>query len=219
MMTKLTQKIAIISSPNNWFIPYAQQFVTELTSQGCYVTLYHHYNDLKEPCDIVFLLNYLTLVPTSFLQNYPFTFVVHESALPAGKGLDPLIWQVLEGKNSIPFTLFKATENLDEGDIFLQDHLILDGTELYEEIREKQAQKTLELCRRFLEHYTTITPSQQKGRSSFYVKRTPAHYQLPLDKPLQEVIPILRAANEKHPAFFYFKGKKYLITIKKSEKI
>ncbi len=64
--------------------------------------------------------------------------VIHESDLPKGKGWSPVTWQVLEGKDVIPITLFEAAKNVDAGDIYLQEFIHLDGSELLEEIKHKQ---------------------------------------------------------------------------------
>ena len=61
-------KIAILTSPNQWFVPFAKRY------------LKHKYN-----------------------------IVIHASDLPKDKGWAPMFWQILEDKNTIPFTMFEAS--------------------------------------------------------------------------------------------------------------
>jgi methionyl-tRNA formyltransferase len=141
---------------------------------------------------------------------------VHESALPQGKGWAPLFWQILEGKNSIPIVLFEATNYVDAGDIYLTDTIELDGDELYAEIRQKQAEKTVQMCLTFLGQGVMLKPLKQTGIESFYNKRTPKDSELNTAQPLEQLFNQLRiASNEDHPAFFYRNGVKYIIKISK----
>ena len=95
--------------------------------------------DADEVCgfDVVFLLGYTALLSNDFLQRNSLNLVVHESALPKGKGFAPIQWQLLEGCTEITVSLIEAAEKFDSGDIFHQLKIVFDGTELYDEIREK----------------------------------------------------------------------------------
>ena len=99
--------------------------------------------------DIVFLLGHTKILPSEFLQRNKLTLVVHASDLPKGKGFAPIQWQLLEGQNEIKVSLIEAAENVDSGDIFLQSIITFDGTELYKEIREKQAIATINIISEF----------------------------------------------------------------------
>ena len=54
----------------------------------------------------------------------------------------------------------EASEEFDCGDILDQIELNLDGTELYDEIRSKQAKFTFELIGRFIKKYPNITKKE-----------------------------------------------------------
>ena len=105
--------------------------------------------------------------------------VVHESALPKGKGWSPLTWQILEGKNIIPITLFEAEEEIDSGEIYFQEKMIFEGHELIDKLREVQAQYSFDLCEKFINEYPSIIKrsKKQEGESSFYKKRGPEKVQ------------------------------------------
>jgi methionyl-tRNA formyltransferase len=212
------RKVAVVTSAKSWFQNYVLELVGYIRDEGIEVGVFNDHKDVSQDFDCVFLLSYFALVKEEFLQAHPNTFVVHESKLPKGKGWAPLFWQILEGKNQIPIVLIQATKEMDAGDIFLEDTINLSGYELHDEIREKQAQKTIELCIRLLKEYDDIEPTSQKGEESFYPKRTPKDSELSVDQSIREQFNLLRIVNNQDfPAFFMLDGKKYVLTIQRSE--
>ena len=116
------------------------------------VSNFYEEKEIKE-FDVVFVLGFTRILKKDFLQANDLVLLVHESNLPLGKGFSPLQWQILEGKNKIVFSLLEASEEVDSGDIIEQMECNLDGTELYDEIRSKQAKLTFELISRFIRNY------------------------------------------------------------------
>jgi len=207
-----------LTSRQSWFVPYAQEFVDSLEERGYRSKLLYDHDGVDEAFDVVFILSYFRIVGKDFLGRHRFNLVVHASDLPQGKGWAPLFWQILEGKNTIPIVLFEATAGVDEGDIYLRDEIVLEGHELNDEIREKQALKTIELCNRFLDSYRQIEPVRQSGVESFYPRRTPKDSQLDVEKSIAEQFNLLRIVNnEMFPAFFYMQGQKYILKIYKEK--
>ena len=94
--------------------------------------------------------------------------------------------------------------------------LSLDGSELYSEIRKKQAMITFELILRFLERYPNVNFEVQQGKPTFYRRRNPSDSQLDLDKTIRDQFNLLRICNNKDwPAYFEFHGVRYTIKIDK----
>ena len=208
-------KVAVLTSLNQWFIPYSKILKDKVENSE----LFFDHKDIDESYDLVFILSYHKLIEKKYLDKHLHNIVVHASALPQGKGWAPMFWQVLEGKNNIPFTMFEATSNIDDGDIYMQKHLKLTGYELNKELRNKQALLIIEMCMDFLENYDKYKiPSPQKGKESFYNKRSPFNSELDINKTIKEQFNLLRIVdNEEFPAFFYVHGKKYILKIEKSE--
>ncbi|MDE2028783.1 MAG: methionyl-tRNA formyltransferase, partial [Candidatus Omnitrophica bacterium] len=117
-------------------------------------------------------------------------------------------------------TLFKPTDKIDAGEIYYQECAVLSGGELCDEIREKQAELSFALIKRFLADYPNLKPVVQEGKSSFYPKRTPKDSELDVNKSLKEQFNLLRTVdNERYPAFFHMHGKKYILKISKEERV
>lgn len=158
-------------------------------------------------------------MPASILKLYKHNLVVHESALPKGKGWSPLTWQILEGKNCIPVTLLEATEKVDSGVIYAQEWIDFEGHELIEEMRQAQAKATVCLCKRFVNEYPKILNQARKqhGKESFYIRRGLADSELNPKQSIEAQFNLLRIVdNKRYPAHFFFKGLEYMLRIKKA---
>lgn len=210
-------KIAILTTANQWFVPYAKALNADIKA---------HFADKVSECalffehtqvkgfDIVFVLSYHSIIPALYLRQNALTLVLHASNLPQGKGWSPLFWQVLEGKDEVIFTLFKADEKIDNGEIYLQKRLNLSGVELYDELRAKQGAMSVQICAEFLRLYPHITARAQSGAESFYPKRSPKDSELDINKSLNEQFNLLRiCSNDEFPAFFIKNGKKFVLKI------
>lgn len=164
--------------------------------------------------DFAFLLGCTKIIPKEILVQNKRNLVIHESALPFGRGWSPMAWQVLEGRNEIPVVMFDAREELDSGPIYLRDVIKLNGTELLSEIRCKQGVKTVEMVLRFLSMWPELKPVKQSGSASFYARRRSEDDILDVNKTISENFDHLRIVdNEKYPAWFVFRGKKYIVKI------
>ncbi|WP_314653914.1 formyltransferase family protein [uncultured Selenomonas sp.] len=215
MMDKYS--IAIVTDKSSWSKPYVEQLSADFRNMGHKVACRYNF-DKENSYDFVFLLSCQELIRKEHLALNHHNLVVHASALPQGKGWSPLTWQILEGKSTIPVTLFEATEHVDAGRIYLQEELHFDGTELIDELRKAVGRATCELCTAFVRDYPNVLDDgrEQRGKESFYPRRRPEDSRLDLDKSIREQINLLRVVdNERYPAFFEWKGQRYRVLIEK----
>ncbi len=208
-------KVAILTTLDEWFVPNAN----ELNQKVVDASLFFDHKEIDATFDIVFILGYHKIIEKEYLKRHKHNIIIHESALPQGKGWAPLFWQILEGKDAIPFTMLEASDGIDKGDIYMQKILKLNGHELNKELRKKQAELTIEMCLEFLNNYEQYkNPKKQKGEESFYPKRTFKDSELNMNNTIEEQFNLLRIVdNDKYPAFFYKNGHKYKLTIDKVE--
>ena len=208
-------KIGILTSLNQWFVDYAKTLNTKLENSF----LFYDHKDLNDSYDILFILGYHKIIEKEYLKQNKHNIVIHESNLPKGKGWAPLFWQVIEGKSEIVFSMFEASDGVDDGDIYLRKTLNLNGLELNKELREKQAFLTIDMCLEFIENYEKYkSPSPQFGEESFYEKRTSKDSEIDVFKSIDEQFNLLRTVdNDDYPAFFYKNGEKYILKIEKEE--
>ena len=208
------KRINVLVDEGAWITPHAEALITGLQKRDFSVSLCTDEKDLSDGW-ITFLLGCTRLISESALAKVTHNLVVHESALPKGKGFAPVAWQILAGENSITVSLLEALPNAtDAGDIWLQDSLELDGTELCQEWRKRQGELSVSLCLKAVDNYSQITPYKQEGEESFYRRRRSADSELDVSASLASQFDLLRIVdNERYPAYFNYRGKKYILSI------
>ena len=211
--------ISVISDNTTWLNPWISNLLALLAMDGHRISWIHDAEEVPEG-DFCFFLGCGRIVNKNVRSRNKNNLVVHESNLPKGKGWSPLSWQVLEGKSKILVTLFEAEDSIDSGEIYLQKQIKLEGSELINELRKKQADTTINLCMEFVEKYPDIIfrSKPQNGKSTFYKKRTTFDSKLNPNKTLAEQFNLLRIVdNERYPAYFDWQGHRYILKIEKTE--
>lgn len=201
----------LVDNPNSWYVDYAIELVAAINALGHNCVLIHEIAKV-ESGDILCLLSCEQIFKKLELNKY--NLVVHASDLPKGKGWSPVSWQILEGKNDIPLTLFEAAEKVDSGVIYNKSFIKLRGDELWTEIKDLQGKETNKLILEFIKKYPKITFIPQVGESSFYKKRHPEDSKLDTNESISSQFNLLRICdNERYPAYFEIDGKRYVIKI------
>jgi len=207
--------ISICSDGKSWINDHIPSLLINFLFMGHQAEWLHDAKKLRGGT-LCFFLGYSRIVDQEILAKYKNNLVVHESNLPKGRGWSPLTWQIIEGKNKIPITLIEAAKEVDSGRIYNKKWLFLNGNELIPEIRKKQAETTFELCREFVKKYpnSATTSKPQKGTATFYCRRRPENNKINPSKSIKEIFNLLRTAdNERYPAFFNLKGKRFNILL------
>jgi len=211
------KKITVLVDNDSWILPYAERLVKALKELQYQAKLVRSAEAIE--CGwINFLLGCTHIISEEVLSRNQHNFVVHESNLPEGRGFAPMTWQILEGKNDIPICLLEAAAEADAGDIWIQDVIHLDGSELADEWRSEQGEKTLEMCLRLIDEYKSIIKIKQSGLPIYYKRRRPDDSRLDVDKSLREQFNLLRVAdNMRYPAYFEIEGNRYVVNISRDK--
>jgi UDP-2,4-diacetamido-2,4,6-trideoxy-beta-L-altropyranose hydrolase len=196
--------IAILSDKSSWINELIGSLVRQWLDEGHRVLWVHDKNELLSG-DFCFYLGCEQIVEQKILDQFRYNLVVHESSLPQGKGWSPLTWHILQGENNIPIVLFEAQATVDSGDIYLQDYIRLDGSELIGELRAMQGRKTLEMVKHFVINFEALVRNRtsQSGDSTYFLKRGPDDGRIKGENTLDEVFQLLRVSDhENYPCFF-----------------
>jgi methionyl-tRNA formyltransferase len=209
----------IVDNPESWFVPFAEKLV-ELISHSASAQLMSGSGGIPVLNDVAFFLSCEKKINSDILQRSTSNIVVHASKLPEGKGMSPLTWQILEGKNRIPITLFEAVEEIDAGPIYIRDFLEFKGNELLAELQDSLGEMVIRMCLQFLSEWPSILSRGivQTGEHTAYRRRTPADSALDPTKSLAEQFDLLRVVdNQKYPAHFELRGRRYNLKIEPIE--
>lgn len=208
-------KIYFLTERDSWINEYLRHALNRLSGEP-HDTLWVHHAEHVNECDLLFVLGYCRKLPQNVLFRASHPLVVHESALPLGRGWSPMTWQVIDGADSICVTMFRAETEVDTGDILHQVQIALDGTELVGELRRKQWGATWDLVKYAIDTFPDFKYRPQIGEPTYYARRGPDDSQLDVEKTIREQFNLLRTVdNEKYPAYFIYKGICYRIKIDK----
>jgi methionyl-tRNA formyltransferase len=205
----------LCDNESSWFWNTNENFINQIKKLGHTVGIYK--NELNMPNgDISVFISCTKLVSNDGLKKSNSNIVCHPSDLPEGRGFAPIAWDVLKGKNKLTFTLFEANSGADEGLIYNKNTINLGGTELSDDLRKIQAEITYKMILEYISKYPSNKSFVQKGKGSWYSKRTPKDSELDINKTIKEQINLLRIVdNSSYPAFFFYKNQKFVLTINK----
>jgi methionyl-tRNA formyltransferase len=178
-----------------------------------FYTVCGHFDELPENAEHLFLISCTEIIGPLLRSRFNVVCVIHESDLPKGRGWSPLAWQILEGKNNITVSAIGCADRVDSGDIYAQEVLSLDGSELADEINSKLFETKCALVKKIAQG--DYSPKAQEGDATYYKRRTPADSELDPKKTIAEQFNLLRICEPRFPAFFNHRGFKYTVTLRK----
>jgi methionyl-tRNA formyltransferase len=206
----------LTDNPNSWIIPYIEDLKKDLSEHN--ITHIFKTSDIVGG-DIMLVLSCEKILKTEYLSLHKSNVVVHPSKVPLGKGWSPLAWQVLEGSNNIPVSLFEAVEAVDAGDVYIVDYIKLEGHELNDEIKHQQGLLTMKMVKKYIDEFELMTGVPQSGEETFYARRKQKENELDVNKTIIEQFNLFRVVdNERYPAHFHLNGEKYILKIYKDDK-
>jgi len=169
--------------------------------------------------DLLFLVSCSQIIGPELRARYGATLVLHASDLPRGRGWSPYIWAVLGGASKISVCLLEAAEPVDSGAVWLREEFALDGSELLPEINAKLFDAEVSLMSRAVRERDRIVPQPQAGEPGPYLrKRTTEDSRLDPGQSLASQFDLLRVVDSRRfPAFFDWRGHRYVIRIEKVE--
>lgn len=165
--------------------------------------------------DLLLLVSCTEKIPSEVRSKYARVLVIHESALPKGRGWSPFAWQILEGANEITISLLEAAEEIDAGDILRQVTVQFDGTELSDELNTIRDQARIGLAQWAVENFEDAKGVKQKGEPTFYKRRYPRDSKIDVNRPLAEQFELLRIVEPRFPAYFEMRGCFYELSVRK----
>lgn len=165
--------------------------------------------------DFLFLVSCTEIVPAEVRERFRHTLVLHGSDLPRGRGMSPVVWQVLEGRTEVTLTLLQAADPYDTGDVWAQRTFAAPPDALAAEIDAALFAAEIELMDWALAHCDTASPVPQVGEATYYPRRRPADSRLDPDRSLAEQFDVIRVSDpERYPAFVELRGRRFAVVLR-----
>jgi methionyl-tRNA formyltransferase len=89
----------------------------------------------EDNVDMVFVINYNMIIPEEFVESH-FVVNYHVGLLPKWRGNSANGWAVINGENSVGYTIHRVTEMLDDGPIYYRFVYQIKEGETYFEARQ-----------------------------------------------------------------------------------
>ena len=212
-------KITILISKNSWAEQYKLVIKKTLAKYCKNINFISDHKKIKNHNDINIIFSYFKFIESAYLKKSKYNLIPHESNLPSGKGMSPLTWQILQGKQNFVFSLIEASEKYDCGDIYFKKKVKIPKHFIFNEIKSLQLFVNLSLVIKFLKKFKKnkiVLGKKQSGRSTYYLQRTPKDHKINIYKTLKSQFNLLRTSDNKaYPAFFEYRKNKFMLKIKK----
>ena len=110
--------IQILISKNSWANNYKTILKNKLGKYSRNLLILNNHKKLKSKYDINIIFSYFKIIKKKYLNKSKYNLVTHGSDLPKGKGMSPLTWEILKGRNIMTFSLIEANVKMDAGEIY-----------------------------------------------------------------------------------------------------
>lgn len=163
--------------------------------------------------DLVVLWNYKKIIPD--VSRHHNVILFHSSSLPEGKGWAPVYHSIADGFKHYVITCLFCHDEVDAGDIILKCRFALKDNHTAAHVRKWDSEISCMLIGELLRRIESgpLTGTKQSGPGTFFQRRKPSDNEISTESKISEVFNHLRACEDRHPAFFFFNGIKYIISI------
>jgi methionyl-tRNA formyltransferase len=139
------------------------------------------------------------------------TVNLHGSLLPQYRGAAPINWAVINGEKETGVTTFKLQQDIDTGNILLQERFPIGATETAGEVHDRMKTIGARLLVRTIEALAvgTLTAIQQENSAN--LKHAPKIFtetcRIDWNKPMSEIYNLIRGLSPFPTAFTELEGK------------
>jgi methionyl-tRNA formyltransferase len=141
--------------------------------------------------------------------------VFHSSDLPKGRGWSPIYYALANDQAELVISAVIAAPEVDRGDIIAKARLSISSSYTAEDLRAIDEEACVMLAAAIVDRFADrpMIGAPQRGVATYYSRRKPEDNEVDIERTLAELIPHLRACESRHPAFFYWRGSRYRLSI------
>jgi methionyl-tRNA formyltransferase len=169
-----------------------------------------------EAPDLLLVVSWRYLLPEA-VTGPPLrgTWIFHDSLLPRFRGFAPTVWAILRGASETGVTLFRATPEVDAGDIVAQRPVPIGRHDVIAEVMERVTGACEELLAENLEALCAGTARlrpQAHELATYTCRRLPADNEIEWQGPTRAIYDLIRAVGRPYPgAFTHLDGRRLRI--------
>lgn len=166
--------------------------------------------------DLLVSVHYRYIVPGEVLSLASEGGInVHGSLLPKYRGRSPNVWAIINGEAKTGISVHYMEEEVDAGDIILQEEFPITMHEtagsLMGKYKEKCPLLLVEAIRRVADEQVSRVP-QDHAAASFYGKRSPEDGRIDWNSSSKQIYNCVRAMTHPYPgAFTYVRGRRLFV--------
>lgn len=170
----------------------------------------------KNEFDVLLLGGWQRLITEEILNTIKYPIGQHGSPefLPKGRGRSPLNWAIIQGKKRLIWNLFLLNPGVDEGAVL--DYQIFEIQDqdtcqtLYYKVSVAVKHMLIRVLPKLLNDEVVL--SEQKGKPSYFLKRTPEDGQINWNDSVYTINNLIRAITNPYPgAFTVYNGNQIMI--------
>ena len=166
--------------------------------------------------DLCIVVGWYWLITEETLAEASGGFIgIHNSLLPAYRGVSPLVWSIINGEDVAGFSLFSFTVGMDEGEVWAQGSVPVGADDYVADVLGAITGEILKTFRRVypsLLDGTAVSEPQDPGKATYCAARTASDGEIDWQQPARRIYDFIRAQSEPYPgAFTYFDGQRLTI--------
>ena len=159
--------------------------------------------------DIIFSVYYTQILKEEILRLSKYAINFHPSLLPEYRGTAPLIWQIVNGKETTGITAHQMTSRVDVGKIYIQREIKISPQDTGYTLHKKTAIICAEIFGEVLSLFLDgkLHGYKMKGKGSYYSSKSPQVHRLdPKTQTVEQVYNIVRALAKPLPGACYIEN-------------
>ncbi len=165
--------------------------------------------------ELVVLVAFGQILPREILESPPWGCVnVHPSLLPRYRGAAPINWALIRGEEKTGVTVLFMSEEVDAGDMILQEEVPIGPEDTYDSLHERLAEKGARLLVEAIgkiENGTAPRIPQEGKRATFAPKLPPDMGLINWDREGRKIVNLIRGLSAHPGAYTFLRGKKIKI--------
>ena len=156
-----------------------------------------------EDVDLMFAVSWRYMIPREIYERPKLgTYIFHDSLLPAYRGFAPTVWAIANGEDHTGVTLFRISEEFDDGDVVAQRRIAIGPDDTIAAVMSAVTQTYLQLLDEnfaALASGTAKATPQNHTAASYTCKRLPSDNTIDWAAGTARIHNLIRAVGHPYP--------------------